>query len=70
MGLPDSCAKAADLLDLQIYPVFVQESTTFTDGSNPGLDRVVVARKSGGVRERCGLITHRGATGNQFKKCT
>jgi hypothetical protein len=54
---------------LQIYPVFVQETTTFTEGSSPGADRVVISRKLDGTKERCGLISHRDQVTGQFKWC-
>ncbi|KAF2196094.1 hypothetical protein GQ43DRAFT_427246 [Delitschia confertaspora ATCC 74209] len=65
-GIPASCKENYN--DLQIYPVFVG-SSTFADGSNPGPDRVVISRHTDGTRERCGLITHRGADSGQFKFC-
>ncbi|KAE8831067.1 hypothetical protein PTNB85_07654 [Pyrenophora teres f. teres] len=66
-GIPASCKENYN--DLRIYPCFVQDTTTFTDGSNPGLDRVVISRHTDGTKERCGLITHRGAASGQFKWC-
>ncbi|KAH7399417.1 hypothetical protein BKA66DRAFT_406350 [Pyrenochaeta sp. MPI-SDFR-AT-0127] len=68
VGIPASC-KGPAVNDLRIYPVYVQETTTFTAGSAPGQDRVVIARHADGTRERCGLITHRGAAAGQFKWC-
>ncbi|KAH9882699.1 hypothetical protein J1614_000064 [Plenodomus biglobosus] len=67
VGLPASC-KAADVNDLRIYPVFVTEAT-FVAGMNPGQERVVIARKADGTREKCGIISHRGQASGQFKFC-
>jgi len=67
VGIPASCKENYN--DLRIYPCYVQDTTTFTTGSNPGLDRVVISRHTDGTKERCGLITHRGADSGQFKWC-
>jgi hypothetical protein len=72
VAFPEDCdaAKAGDIKDLQIYPVYVQETTTFKEGSEAMQDRVVIARRNDGTNTKCGLITHRGAPGtNQFKWC-
>ncbi|KAH8731031.1 hypothetical protein GQ44DRAFT_736157 [Phaeosphaeriaceae sp. PMI808] len=66
-GIPTSCKQNTS--GPRIYPVYLQAETAFVAGSNPGLDRVVISLHTNGTRERCGLITHRGAAQGQSKFC-
>ncbi|KAI0893743.1 Ribonuclease/ribotoxin [Annulohypoxylon nitens] len=63
---PDPCAG----LSLQEFPI-LKTGAHYT-GGNPGPDRVVIgsSNPAGGVWQECFLMTHTGAKGNLFLKCT
>ncbi|KAF2123509.1 hypothetical protein P153DRAFT_328080 [Dothidotthia symphoricarpi CBS 119687] len=64
-----SACTGAGLIDYREYPVFVTDTTTFVAGMQAGQERVVIARFPNRVRVKCGIISHRGQTGGNFKFC-
>jgi hypothetical protein len=61
-----------NMIELNEYPIF-RDGSGFSEGKEPGPDRVVIARVSQGtdlVNEQCGIMTHEGAADQaEFIKC-
>ncbi|KAF2138371.1 uncharacterized protein K452DRAFT_301313 [Aplosporella prunicola CBS 121167] len=70
-NLPKECKDAVNAGSKLIeFPI--KKPGPWTDGTQPGYDRVLMLRTEGNGQTRidyCGVITHRGADGNFFKWC-
>ncbi|KAF8603097.1 Ribonuclease/ribotoxin [Ceratobasidium sp. AG-I] len=49
------------------FPVF--KNSIYT-GGDPSVDRVIIGHVSGSSAYSCGVLTHQGASGNNFLQCT